>query len=174
MGPDRITRDEMLMNIAFAYAERGTCSRAKVGAVAARQGRVIVGAYNGAPAKMPHCTHHCDCYLDDPARHELIQVEDSHNPECNSRRPCLVSVHAEANAIAWTARNGGRLEGSHLFTTMAPCVNCAMLIINAGIYRVVCDAAYRDPNGVKLLQRAGVKVSQITPEGKTVELDPFD
>lgn len=161
MGSERITRDEMLMGIARMYSHRSTCSRAQVGAVAARQGRVVVGSYNGAPAGMPHCDHSCNCAklgwekssFDDPNLHETW---------CASIKPCQVSVHAEANAIAWTARTGGKLEGTELFTTMAPCTNCAMLIINAGIRRVVMAKPYRDPAGVELLQVAKVRVSELS------------
>jgi len=151
---ERISRDEMLMAIAHQYARRSTCSRARVGAVAARYGRVVVGSYNGAPAGMPHCNHFCDCPASDGST-------GTHWEHCASVQPCLVSVHAEANAIAWTSRVGGKLEGTELFTTLAPCVNCAMLIINAGIRRVVMAKPYRDPAGVELLQVAGVRVSEL-------------
>lgn len=102
----------------------------------AREGRILVTGYNGAPAGMAHCDH-----TDDP-------------------HPCDVAVHAEANCIAWAAREGIPLEGAEMFTTHTPCVACAKLIINAGIVRVVADMLYRDPAGGLLLKEAGVLLEQ--------------
>ena len=105
---DRPTRDETTMYVAQAIAERGTCCRLRVGAVICRDGRILATGYNGAPAGMPHCEH-----------------------EKGDDTPCEVTVHAEANAIAFAARHGVRTEGAELHTTHSPCLTCAKLIINA-------------------------------------------
>lgn len=152
----RISRDDMLREIAQVVAKRSTCSRARVGVVIARDGRPLVTGYNGAPAGMPHCSHHCTCFLDEPARHELIITYDAHLENCNSQKPCDVSVHAEANAISFAARWGINLEGSELFTTLVPCLACAQLIINSGVTKIFFDAEYRDGRGLSLLQNAGI------------------
>ena len=127
----RSTMDQTLIRIASVMAERGTCSRAHVGAVVARNGRIISTGYNGAPAGLPHCAHTCACA---PAGGLAPNVD--HWPSCPAVQPCTISVHAEANAIAFAARAGVATEGTDMYVTMSPCVQCARLIINAGIARV--------------------------------------
>lgn len=128
----RPSRDWVMMRIAEVIALRSTCSRAQVGVVVAREGRVLVTGYNGAPAGMPHCEH---------------GVNDSQNG-------CMISVHAEANSIAFAARYGINLQGATLYTTLSPCLPCAQLILNAGIYEVVYGDSYRIQSGVNLLSRS--------------------
>ena len=70
-------------------------------------------------------------------------------------------LHAEANAITKIAKSGNNAEGATIYVTDAPCVNCAKLIIQAGISRVVYDRSYRDTSGIDLLRQAGIKVEQI-------------
>lgn len=131
----RISRDELLGNIARRVARRSTCLRLSVGAVLARDGRIISMGYNGAPAGLPHC-----------------------KPEtCGPDEVCERTVHAEANAIAFAAKTGIETDGATLYTTHSPCNECAKLIINAGIKRVVFQKAYRDINPLQLLGEAGVE-----------------
>lgn len=153
----RPSRDEMLMAHAKVAAMRATCSRAQVGVVIAREGRILSTGYNGAPSKMPHCDHTCDCKREGyTLPGEKLPHVDDDEMQCNSLKPCLISVHAEANAIAYAARHGMALEGAHLFSTWAPCNSCSQLIINAGITRVVFENNYRDPRGLDLLAAAGI------------------
>lgn len=133
----RATRDQMLMSMTVVVAGRGTCDRLQVGAVIARDGRVISSGYNGNIVGMDHCDH-------DPA-----------GPACTD------AVHAEANAILFAARYGTSTEGAELFTTHQPCLNCAKMIINAGITRVVYEHPYRDSSGLDLLlEYPGLSVAQ--------------
>lgn len=134
----RPTRDELLMEHAKLAALRGTCQRAQVGVVVARDGRILVTGYNGAPAGLSHCTHQPDDLLPDG---------------------CKRAVHAECNAIAYAARYGIPLLGGTLYTTHMSCLPCAQLIINAGIVRLVADNPYRDPAGMDLLFAAGLQVN---------------
>ena len=144
----RPSRDEMLMEIAATAAKRSTCSRASVGAVISREGRPLSLGYNGAPAGMPHCDHKCDC--------GPLVPREVHAPACNSLAPCLISVHAEVNALSFAARHGVATENAELHTTHAPCLNCAMLIINSGIIRVRWAIDYRLADGVNLLRNVGI------------------
>lgn len=153
----RPSRDQACMEVAKVFALRGTCSRAQVGVVIARDGRVLVTGYNGAPAGLPHCDHTCDC-LPDEVWHGNEPVREVHEPNCKSEQPCLIAVHGEANAIAYAARHGIQVEGATLYTTLTPCLACAMLIINAGIKKVFAAQPYRDTSGHDLLQRAGVDI----------------
>ena len=138
----RISRDEALIQIAHIMAQRSTCNRLQVGAVIARDGRVVSTGFNGAPSGLPHCT-----------------------PEnCNEHNPCTNTTHAEAGAIAHAARHGVALEGTTLYVTHQPCLDCAKLLINAGTKRVVYATPYRIQDGLNLLLQAGLEVSQY---GKT-------
>lgn len=136
-------------------AKRSTCSRAQVGAVISRQGRPLSLGYNGAPAGMPHCTHECDCGF--PGEGGLL-FEGKHLSSCASTQACLVSVHAEVNAIAFAARHGVGTDGGELHVTMSPCWACAQNIINSGIARVVYAEEYRNPDGLVLLRNADLAV----------------
>lgn len=136
----RITRDEMLMEIARIVARRSTCNRAQVGAVVAQDGRIVSTGYAGAPSGLPHCDPHI----------------------CNAENPCTRTVHAEAGAISYAARSGIRLEGATLYCTHCPCIDCAKLIINTGIKRVIYDQAYRKTEGLELLRTVGIVVEQWT------------
>jgi len=128
----------MLMRVATVISSRGTCTRAYVGAVIAIEGRVISMGYVGAPSGMPHC----------------IEVGD----EIGEDGGCIRTVHAEANAIAWAARNGFGTEEAELFCTHEPCLACAKLIVNAGITRVVYEHPYRKHDGITLLNDAGIEI----------------
>lgn len=134
---ERINREQMLLEVAQVVAKRGTCSRAQVGVVIARNGRIISTGYNGAPAGMPHCDH-----SNDP-------------PNIGG---CEVVEHAERNAIAYSARYGVALDGAQMFCTHAPCLSCAKSIINAGIESVGYITPYRLTEGLDLLRAAKIRV----------------
>lgn len=143
-GADHIgrpSRDELGIRLATVYAARGTCLRAQVGAVISRDGRVISAGYVGAPSGQAHCLDiGCDI---------------------GTHGGCTRTVHAEANAIGYAARAGSSTDGATLYTTHGPCVDCAKLIINAGISRVVYDNPYRDASGVLLLLASGVETVEL-------------
>lgn len=155
----RPTRDAVLMQVAQQIGQRSTCSRANVGAVLAQSGRIISTGYNGAPKGQPHCDHSCNCdhrVMPDPRGIQGMVLV--HKQACASWQPCTLSVHAECNAIAFAARAGMKTEGAELFTTMAPCLSCAQLLVNAGIMRVVNASAYRDMAGVELLKACEIEL----------------
>ena len=136
--------------MAEVQAERSTCERAQVGVVIAREGRVLVTGYNGAPAGLPHCDHREDAQALHPGRRA------TDGPA--SRPGCQVAVHAEANAIAYAARFGVALSGAEIYTTYTPCLACAQIIINSGITRVIALNAYRIQDGVDLIISAGLSM----------------
>lgn len=148
---DRITRDEMLMQIAQITARRSTCDRKHVGAIIARDGRILTSGYNGAPAGMAHCNHSSD-------NQDIVTGTGDILIKKTTVEGCTRAVHAEANAIAYSARYGIDVSNSDLFTTLSPCLACAQLIVNSGISRVVCLELYRDIIGVRLLHDAGLEV----------------
>lgn len=141
----RPTRDEVMMRVAHDFAELGTCDRLQVGAVIHRRGRVISTGYNGVPAGLSHCNHAAE------------------QPVVGEERGCQLAVHAEANAIAFAARNGLEIDKCDLTVTHMPCVDCAKLIINAGLVSVVFEHPYRKTEGVELLTRARIRVVNLQP-----------
>lgn len=153
---ERPDRDELFMATANLWSLRGTCSRLHVGCVVARDSRILVQGYNGTPAGMKHCEHDCICGFTDP----IYQPPEVHSTTCAFVTSCKTAVHAEANTIAHAARNGTSLLEGTLYSTHMPCLNCAMLIVNAGIKRVVYKTVYRDTSGIKLLDEAFVRVTR--------------
>lgn len=163
MRAARVTRDEYLMDIAQVVSSRSTCSRLLVGAVIARNGRVLSTGYNGAPSGMPHCVHgDCTCAGWPPALLADNQFREAgvHHPGCPAG-PCDNTIHAEANAIVFAARHGVATENAEMFVTHAPCLVCARLIINAGIMGVMYSVEYRDPSGVDLLRSQAVALARV-------------
>lgn len=128
----RISSNDMLMQMAEAAAQRGTCDRLQVGAIIEFRGRVLSTGYNGNVSRMAHCNH---------SAYEVDGSEDG----------CQTAVHAEANAILWAARMGVAVEEATLYTTHQPCLECAKMIVNAGIIGVVFKEPYRDPAGLSFL-----------------------
>lgn len=131
----RLSRPDLYLCVAQLYGLRSSCKRAKVGVVAVREGRIVAAGYVGAPSGMPHCLD-VDCEIQDGG--------------------CIRSVHAEANMIAWAARTGIALEGTEIWCTHQPCLNCAKLLINVGIKKFRYDLLYRDDRGHHLLQDSGI------------------
>jgi dCMP deaminase len=144
--------DEYFMEVARTVATRATCPRASVGAVLVREQRILTTGYNGAPRHVAHCTE-VGCEL--------------------SGGHCVRSTHAEANAVggggggrgaggggggggAPPPPHGVKLDGASAYCTHQPCVNCAKLLISAGVTRIVYEAAYDDPFSQRLLAEAGV------------------
>lgn len=133
---DRLDRKDFYKEMVQLYTRRSTCLRLQVGAIIVRDGRVISGGYNGAPAGMPHCT-----------------------PDiCGPDHPCTRTIHAEANAIAFAAKHGIATHDCGMWASDSPCIECAKLIINAGISSLVFLRAYRDEAPLLLLRNAGVQM----------------
>jgi dCMP deaminase len=153
IGLVRPTRDEIMMGVAHEFARLGTCDRLQVGAVIHRDSRVISTGYNGVPSGLPHCDHAA----------EVTSLIIDGVQQIGEERGCQLAVHAEANAIAWAARHGLPVKHCAMTVTHMPCVDCAKLIINAGICAVTFEHPYRKLDGVKLLERAHIRVVQYTP-----------
>lgn len=135
--------DEYFMDIARQVARRSTCPRAAVGAVIVKDKRILTTGYNGAPMGLPHCTE-VGC----------LMVEGH----------CVRTLHAEQNAIIQAALHGVSVNGGTLYVTHQPCLNCAKMIINAGIKRVVYAGDYPDPQARAFLSQAGVALVRVPPE----------
>lgn len=156
----RPSTDWVLMNSAFLWKQRSTCTRAQVGAVISRNGRILASGYNGAPSGMEHCSHECIC-----REIRVLADGEPHFDGCPSQQPCKNVVHAEANAFAFAARYGVGVQGADLHTTRVPCMTCAGMIINAGIGRVVWHEEHREMEGFLRLSEAGLEVIRWNGEG---------
>ncbi len=152
---ERIDIDSMFFGMLDFVAERSTCRRAKVGAILVRDRRPISMGYNGSPPKMPEC-------ISEGVGCEYSQVTVApHGPEDPERvtgwvEGCDRTVHAEANAIAFAARNGIATGGSTMYCTYAPCYSCAKLMLSAGIIEVKYKKDYRDERGLAILIASAV------------------
>ena len=150
---DRPSWDEYFMEIAHTVSKRATCDRGRSGCVIARDRQILVTGYVGSPKNLPHC---------DDVGHQMKKVlhEDG-----TTTMHCVRTVHAEQNAICQAARLGISIEGATLYCRMTPCRVCAMLIINCGITRVVCERKYHaGAESEKLFEDAGVKIEYFHDE----------
>lgn len=122
--------DDYFLEIADAASKRATCDRGRSGCVFVRDRQILVTGYVGSPIGFDHC---------DEVGHQMKKLthEDGHTSQ-----HCTRTVHAEQNAICQAARRGVSLDESTLYCRMTPCRTCAMLLINCGIKRVVCESKY--------------------------------
>jgi dCMP deaminase len=127
------------MRMARIWAENSYCLRRKVGALLVKDKMIISDGYNGTPSGFEN----------------ICEDENDHT------KPYV--LHAEANAITKVARSNNSSEGATLYVTSSPCIECAKLIIQAGIRRVVFAEYYRDIDGIDLLNRAGIETLLIGP-----------
>ena len=128
--------DASYLEMASVWAKNSYCKRRQVGAIIVKDRMIISDGYNGTPSGFENV------------------CED----ENDVTKPYV--LHAEANAITKVAKSGNSSEGATLFVTASPCAECAKLIIQAGISRVVYRDAYRLTDGIDLLKRAGIQVEQ--------------
>jgi dCMP deaminase len=133
------------MRIAHVVSERSTCNRLSVGALLAKDGRILSIGYNGPVSGAPHCNHPTS----GPTAIIGVGSKD---------QGCQHAVHAEANAIAFAAKEGICVGGSQLYVTHQPCLKCAQLIINTGILTVTYDKPYRLVEGLDLLRDNNVRI----------------
>ena len=131
--------DKRYIRMASVWAENSYCTRRQVGALIVKDKMIISDGYNGTPSGFENI------------------CED----ENNVTKPYV--LHAEANAITKIARSSNSSNGATMYVTASPCIECATLIIQAGIKRVVYSEKYRLEDGLNLLKRAGVEVIYINP-----------
>lgn len=129
--------DLRYLRMAAIWAENSYCQRRKVGALVVKEKMIISDGYNGTPSGFENV------------------CEDAHGVT----HPYV--LHAEANAITKLARSGNNSDQATLYVTASPCIECAKLIIQAGIRRMVYAEQYRLTDGIDLLRRAGVEVEHL-------------
>jgi dCMP deaminase len=132
--------DKRYMRMAFIWSENSYCQRRKVGALLVKDKMIISDGYNGTPSGFENI------------------CED----ENNVTKPYV--LHAEANAITKVARSNNSSNGATLYVTSSPCIECAKLIIQSGIKRVVYADNYRLSDGIDLLRRAQIELVSVEPD----------
>jgi dCMP deaminase len=135
--------DEYFLKIATVVAERSTCLRHHVGAVAVRDKHILSTGYNGAAAGVKDCL-------------ELGCLRDEQNIESGTRHEVCRGIHAEQNAIIQASLHGVTLEGATIYCTHSPCILCAKMLANARIKRFVTFGNYADNSFVDLFKEAGI------------------
>ena len=134
--------DRSYIEMAHVWAKNSYCDRRQVGALIVKDRMIISDGYNGTPSGFENI------------------CED----ESGRTKPYV--LHAEANAITKVAKSNNSSEGATLYITDSPCVECAKLIIQAGIVRVVYDKKYRITDGLDLLERAEIILDELHVESK--------
>ncbi|WP_353893164.1 cytidine/deoxycytidylate deaminase family protein [Proteinivorax hydrogeniformans] len=144
---DRPSWDEYFLEITEVVAKRSTCLRRKVGCILVKDKRILTSGYNGAPTGMDHC-HKTGC------------IREKLNVPSGERHELCRGLHAEQNAIIQGALHGINVKGANLYVTTQPCVQCAKIIANAKIKRVIFIGDYPDDLSSSILKEAGVLLEQ--------------
>lgn len=158
----RITREEMFSRVCQVVAQRSTCLRSQVGAILVKDGRIISIGYNGPVSGMPVCVEPPVDWSKTKGDLPKWLREGLNKTYCQGPG-CTRSCHAETNAIAFAAKAGMSVDGCTMYCTMSPCINCAKVIVNSGIRKLVYLEDYRDQSGIDLLKKAEVEVVKLTP-----------
>jgi dCMP deaminase len=133
----QIMLDQRYMKMAAIWSQNSYCKRRQVGALLVKDKMIISDGYNGTPSGF----------------------ENNCEDENNQTKPYV--LHAEANAITKVAKSGNSSADATMYVTSSPCLECAKLIIQAGIRRVVYTENYRSADGINLLRRAGIEVTNV-------------
>jgi dCMP deaminase len=151
--------DEYFLKIASVVAERSTCRRHHVGAVAVKDKHILATGYNGAPAGLKDCL-------------ELGCLRDERDIPSGTRHEICRAIHAEQNVIIQAALHGVSLDGATIYCTHTPCVLCAKMLVNAKIKRFVSFGRYDDDTFRQLFHEAGIEVDiKQRPSPSIVYLD---
>ena len=137
--------DDYFLEIAESVSKRATCDRGRSGCVIVKEKQILVTGYVGSPSGLRHC---------DDVGHLLKSVT---HEDGSITQHCMRTVHAEQNAICQAAKEGVSIKEATLYCRMTPCRTCAMLLINCGIQRVVCEKKYHAGiESEEMFEKAGV------------------
>ena len=151
--------DEYFLKISSVVAERATCRRHHVGAVAVRNKHILATGYNGAPSGARDCL-------------ELGCLRDELKIPSGTRHEICRGIHAEQNVIIQAGLHGVSLEGSTIYATHTPCILCAKMLTNAKIKRFVSFGSYNDDSFLELFREAGIEIDvKKRPSAKISYLD---
>lgn len=155
-------KHKLFIDMAALVSGQSTCCRLQVGAVLVKEGRVISIGFNGVPSGQAHCE---DLFREEyereyktayPAFEDFIK--SPHFKEVHGKFSNDNELHAEQNAILFAAKNGIQTAGADLYITLSPCINCAKVIITAGIKKVYYKELYdRSTEGVNFLTKNNIE-----------------
>ncbi|OPX84370.1 MAG: tRNA-specific adenosine deaminase [Pelotomaculum sp. PtaB.Bin104] len=137
--------DQYFMDITRVVANRSTCLRRQVGALIVKDRRILASGYNGAPVGLRHC-------LDTGCLREQQGVPSG------ERHELCRGLHAEQNAVVQAAVYGIAIKDAVCYVTHQPCLLCAKILINAGVWKVVFQGSYPDPLALEMFEEAGVEL----------------
>lgn len=155
MSNERISWQQYFMNITFMVAERSTCTRRKVGAVAIKNKHILATGYNGVPSGVTHCS-------------ETGCLRTQMNIPSGERHEICRGLHAEQNVIIQAAVHGISLDGAEIFCTTQPCLICTKMLINCNIKTIFCSEEYPDHLAIEMLKEAGVNLIHLKFEPSSV------
>jgi len=147
--------DEYFLKIASVVAERSTCLRHHVGAVAVRDKHILATGYNGAASGLKDCL-------------ELGCLRDELNIASGTRHEICRGIHAEQNVIIQASLHGVNIEGSTIYCTHTPCILCAKMLVNARIKRFVSSGKYQDDACIDLFREAGIEIDMKRKPASTI------
>lgn len=154
--PTRPDIDEYFLKIASVVAERSTCRRHHIGAVAVKDKHILATGYNGAPSGFKDCL-------------ELGCLRDELNIPSGTRHEICRGIHAEQNVIIQATLHGVSLEGSTIYATHTPCVLCSKMLVNARIKRFVSFGKYQDDSFSELFREAGIEFTRKERPSPTIK-----
>ena len=163
----RIPVEIIYMQMAYQTAKLSYAQRRRVGCIIVKDEQIVSYGYNGTPHGFDNRCEEDDIrYYENPDF--AIELEDEHGYTCENgcctKKDAITKrevLHAESNAITKLAKSTMTSDGADLYTTTAPCFDCAKLIIQAGIKRVYYSEDYRDMSGVELLNKANIEVKEV-------------
>ena len=157
--------DELFMNVANEHSKMSHAVRAKVGAVVTKDERIVSCGWNGTPTGFDNSCEITEYVgkneqIESPAVMKKLDFTETDNGWVRLKTKPEV-VHAEINALLFAARNGTPLEGSTLYTTCAPCIDCAKAIYQAGVKKVIYGHDYKDSSPLDFLKKCGIEVQKL-------------
>ncbi|WP_027361213.1 deoxycytidylate deaminase [Halodesulfovibrio aestuarii] len=150
--PQRLPWSQYFMDITYKVAERSTCTRRKVGAIAVKDKRILATGYNGAPANIRHCFE-TGCLRDQ------LKIPSGH------RHEMCRGLHAEQNVIIQAAVHGVSLDGAEIYCTTMPCLICTKMLLNCGIKALFYVEDYYDEVSLEMIEESKIPFTKIAYRG---------
>lgn len=157
MNTQRLPWPQYFMQITYLVAQRSTCLRRKVGALAVKDRRILATGYNGAPAGIPHC-------LDTGCLRQKLGIPSG------ERHEICVGLHAEQNVIIQAAVHGISLSGAEIYCTHQPCLICTKMLINCGVSAVYFVNEYPDELATQMARQSGIPFEVLEFESKDFQM----
>ncbi len=150
---ERLPWPDYFIHITYLVAQRSTCTRRKVGAIAVKDKRILATGYNGVPSGIRHCL-------------EVGCLREQMGIPSGQRHEICRGLHAEQNVIIQGALHGMHLGGAEIYCTTFPCVLCSKMLINCGISHIYYVEYYPDTLALEMLKEAGITLTQLayTPQ----------